>query len=150
MGKYLITSDVRQFIINEKKITKESKFTKEENVGKGYYQPIAYITHFDSIFKYISEREIKSNDDINIIKKKLDQINTFVQALSKMLQKKKQSNKKVDDNSICITKKEYEELKHRDEFLSCLECAGVDNWGGYSDAISEMEEDEPEEDEENE
>ena len=33
---------------------------------------------------------------------------------------------------VAITKEEYERLKERDTFLSCLEQAGVDNWEGYS------------------
>jgi hypothetical protein len=35
---------------------------------------------------------------------------------------------------ITITKAEYMRLKERDEFLSCLEAEGVDNWSGYGDA----------------
>ena len=31
------------------------------------------------------------------------------------------------------------ELLERDAFLSCLEAAGVDNWGGYDDAQEMME-----------
>jgi predicted RNase H-like nuclease (RuvC/YqgF family) len=34
-----------------------------------------------------------------------------------------------------ILQKQIEKLKKRDEWLSCLEAAGVDNWEGYNDAI---------------
>ena len=36
---------------------------------------------------------------------------------------------------VTITKKEYEELLEAQEFLDCLEGAGVDNWPGYDEAI---------------
>ena len=42
--------------------------------------------------------------------------------------------------TITITKKEYDRLVERDEFLSRLEGAGVDNWEGYSYAFDEEEE----------
>lgn len=45
---------------------------------------------------------------------------------------------------ITIPKSEYESLLESREFLSCLEACGVDNWGGYSDAIEMMEEEEDE------
>jgi hypothetical protein len=41
---------------------------------------------------------------------------------------------------ITIGVKEYERLIERDNFLSCLESAGVDNWSGYSEAWEMMEE----------
>ena len=37
--------------------------------------------------------------------------------------------------TITITKKEYKDLLDRDERLSALEAAGVDNWEGYDVAI---------------
>ena len=33
---------------------------------------------------------------------------------------------------ITIEKKEYEILLEKEQFLEALECAGVDNWVGYS------------------
>lgn len=36
------------------------------------------------------------------------------------------------EQTITITKKEYESLLEDREWLQCLENAGVDNWEGYS------------------
>jgi hypothetical protein len=41
----------------------------------------------------------------------------------------------MDEETITITKKEYESLLKDSRFLGCLEGAGVDNWDGYSYAI---------------
>ena len=42
--------------------------------------------------------------------------------------------------TVIISKKEYENLLERAEMLDALECAGVDNWEGYSYAMEMLEE----------
>lgn len=39
-----------------------------------------------------------------------------------------------DTEVVTITRKEYDLLLERDDFLSCLEVMGVDNWCGYDEA----------------
>ena len=36
-----------------------------------------------------------------------------------------------EEETVTITKKEYEELKEDQQMLRALEGAGVDNWDGY-------------------
>lgn len=36
---------------------------------------------------------------------------------------------------ITISEKHYRELRERDDWLSALEAAGVDNWDGYEEAM---------------
>jgi hypothetical protein len=40
-----------------------------------------------------------------------------------------------DDGYVSITKAEYDRLVERDDFLTALQGAGVDNWSGYDYAI---------------
>lgn len=47
------------------------------------------------------------------------------------------------EDLVTITRDEYERLQRSEDFLSCLEACGVDNWSGYGDA-QEMFEDEKE------
>lgn len=42
--------------------------------------------------------------------------------------------------TITILRDEYERLVEREEFLSALEAAGVDNWCGFDEAHSIMRE----------
>jgi hypothetical protein len=42
-----------------------------------------------------------------------------------------------ENETVTISKKEYESLLDDSHKLECLENAGVDNWGGYSDAMEE-------------
>ena len=45
------------------------------------------------------------------------------------------------EETVTISKKEYESLLEDSEKLSALEAAGVDNWEGYDCAIEMMNED---------
>jgi hypothetical protein len=42
------------------------------------------------------------------------------------------------EETVTISKKEYEELVKDSEKLSALEAAGVDNWQGYDNAMEMM------------
>jgi hypothetical protein len=44
------------------------------------------------------------------------------------------------EETITISKKKYEELVKDGQFLRCLQYAGVDNLGGYEDALDIMKE----------
>lgn len=47
----------------------------------------------------------------------------------------------MDNNeTVTISKKEYESLLKDSLFLECLQGAGVDNWSGYDYAIEIMDE----------
>jgi len=46
----------------------------------------------------------------------------------------------MEEPTVTITVKEYEQLKSHSEFLNCLESCGVDNWCGYGDAQEMMDE----------
>jgi len=61
--------------------------------------------------------------DKEMVKVNEESMNYFIEEL----EKEKVKNK--------ILQKQIEELKKRDEWLSCLEAAGVDNWEGYDIAI---------------
>lgn len=38
------------------------------------------------------------------------------------------------EEMVTITKARYDRLLDRDDWLDCLEAAGVDNWDGYDEA----------------
>lgn len=44
------------------------------------------------------------------------------------------------EETITISKKEYQRLINDSAFLSCLQSAGVDNWEGYDLAVELMQE----------
>lgn len=81
IGDYLIETDERQFIVKAKKVVEESRLTKQENIGKEYYQPIAYCTSLNSALKFIPQQVLRSNDDITIIMDKLKQIEVDINTL---------------------------------------------------------------------
>jgi hypothetical protein len=46
-----------------------------------------------------------------------------------------QLNNKSMEETVTISKKEYESLLEDQWFLQCLQRAGVDNWNGYDYAV---------------
>lgn len=44
---------------------------------------------------------------------------------------------KIKDSNKTISKKEYDELLHRNEILNALEAGGVDNWQWYGDSLKQ-------------
>lgn len=47
----------------------------------------------------------------------------------------------MKEELVTITKAEYESLQEDSKFLSALQSAGVDNWGGYDFAVELCEQD---------
>jgi hypothetical protein len=48
----------------------------------------------------------------------------------------------MSEETVTITKKAYDQLIKRDEWLGYLEAAGVDNWQGIDDAYQMRQDDE--------
>lgn len=132
IGDYQIVSDERQFVV---KATKKVTDEKSENYGKDYMQNIAYCTSLDSALKFVPQQVLKSNNEISIIVDKLKQIEADIKVLPKHIK----IAKEIDKSKVLIDEEEYEELKERDNILSRLEGAGVDNWEGYSYAFEDEE-----------
>ena len=82
VGDYFIETDERQFIVKVKKVVEESRLAKKENIGKEYWQPIAYCTTFDSALKFVPQQALRSNDDINVVIDKLTQIERDIKAIT--------------------------------------------------------------------
>ena len=144
ISNYIIETDSLQFIIKEKGIVQEGRLTKAENVGKEKETTLGYYTKFEDVLKAIPQEVLKGNDDMNIIKDKLIEIKAVIEAIDITPQVE-------SSEDITISKAEYESLLTSDRKLEFLENYGVDNWGGYSDAMKayceEYEESEIEEDE---
>lgn len=52
----------------------------------------------------------------------------------------------MSEETITISKEEYDSLVEDQQMLQCLQAAGVDNWAGYDLAIEMMDEEEDEND----
>ena len=101
IGDYSITSDNLQFIVSRKNIVKEGVFTKEENIGKEVYKPIAYCCKFQEALSYIPNDVLKTNDDINIIMDKLNQIHEDIKQIQEypvIVVKAEKEEKEIEDN----------------------------------------------------
>lgn len=140
IGNYVITSDERQFILNEKMIKGEGVKTKEENVGKEYLKPLGYYTNFNDMLKFIPQKALMQSEDTTDLVRLLNQTEEDIKSIEQPIRVevekvivKKVSNK---EGHVVISEDEYNELKKDSEKLNALECAGVDNWEGYEIAMS--------------
>lgn len=48
----------------------------------------------------------------------------------------------MNEETVTITRKEYESLQEDARLLECLQAAGVDDWSGYDYALEILNEDE--------
>ena len=74
IGKFIIETDSRQYVVYERCIVNVGATSKEENIGKEYNKPIGYFNHLEEAYKFISERTVKTNDDVETILNKLQEI----------------------------------------------------------------------------
>lgn len=86
LGHYRIESDERQFIVQAKSVIREGKLTKEENVGKEIFKTVAYMPTLPMCLKFIGNKIVLDNDDINTIKDKLDSLRKEISKLNKVLE----------------------------------------------------------------
>ena len=101
VGDYQITSDNLQFIVSRKNIIKEGVFTKEENIGKETWKPIAYCTKFDEALRFIPQDILRSNDDVSEIRRQLDEIHDAVLCIKEypvIVVKAEKEEKEIEEN----------------------------------------------------
>ena len=135
ISNYIIETDSLQFILKEKGIVQESRLTKAENVGKEKETTLGYYTKFEQALSAIPQEVLKGNDDTVIIKDKLNQIKADIKQIKEYPVIVVKEEKETKEDEISINKKYYEQLLEYEKKLDALECAGVDNWGGYDDAM---------------
>ncbi|GAA0107349.1 hypothetical protein [Clostridium tertium] len=97
IGDYFIETDERQFIVKAKKIVEESRLAKKENIGKEYWQPIAYCTTFNSALKFVSQQALRSNDDISVVIDKLTQIERDIKAIDEYIKENENYKERYEE-----------------------------------------------------
>jgi hypothetical protein len=75
IGDYFIETDERQY--------KVKKYIGKDKDDKDLYKTLAYCTTLSGALKFIPEQVIRENEDINIIKDKLTQIEQEIKEHSK-------------------------------------------------------------------
>ena len=77
IGDYFIESDERQ--------CKVKFYMGVDKDGNDTYKTLAYCTSIHSALKFVPQSILKSNDDISIILKKLEQIHADIKAMEGVL-----------------------------------------------------------------
>ena len=101
ISNYIIETDSLQFILKEKGIVQEGRLTKAENVGKEKETTLGYYTKFEQALSAIPQEVLKTNDNIVIIKDKLDQIKADIEQIKEypvIVVKSEKEEKEIEEN----------------------------------------------------
>lgn len=71
VGEYFIETDEKNFIVSKETIIKESRLTKEENVGKVKMVVVGYFTTVEGCIRAMGNDVLLANDDLVQIMDKL-------------------------------------------------------------------------------
>lgn len=85
LGKYQIVTDDCQFVVQEKKIIQEGKFTKAENVGKEVVKDLAYCSSLEYALKFLCKKACIDNNDINDVVKEIKNLEDKIEGFAKAL-----------------------------------------------------------------
>ena len=105
ISNYIIETDSLQFILKKKGIVQEGRLTKAENIGKEKETTLGYYTKFEQALSAIPQEILKSNDDIVIIKDKLDQIKADIKQIKEYPVIVVKEEKETKEDEISINKK---------------------------------------------
>lgn len=86
---YKIVTDDKQFIVQKKKVVQAGKFTKEENIGKEYWDDEAYCTTLNFALKFLRKKVLLDNDDLKVIINKLDELENKIDEFTEILKEDK-------------------------------------------------------------
>ena len=87
LDNYRLTSDERQFIISKKRVIQAGRLTKAENVGKEVWEEVKYYTDIKFALKFLGNSVLLDNDDIVVIKQKLDLLANKIEEFNKLLRR---------------------------------------------------------------
>ena len=85
-GEYKIESDSMQFIVKKRKIIKDSKLTKPENIGKEVYEDFAYCRQLSFAIKTIGDQILLDNKELSVIIEKLRDLQLEISKITNLLE----------------------------------------------------------------
>ncbi len=74
IGEFTIESDTKQYVVYERRVVELETANIDENVGKEYIKPIGYFSKLKEAYKFIGERTVKTNHNVETILNKLEEI----------------------------------------------------------------------------
>ncbi len=82
---YRVKTDNRQFVVQKRKVVQAGRFTKEENIGKEYWEDEAYCTTLNFALKLLRKKVLLDNDDLKVIINKLDELENKIDEFTSLL-----------------------------------------------------------------
>lgn len=113
IGEYLIESDSLQFVVKERKVKQDG-----EKKGEEYWTNPKYIVKFCDVLRYITEQILRTNDDMDIILDKLEQINQAIGELKNYPVIYIRSEKEENKDKLDFEEAEKEIEQAIDEYIN--------------------------------
>lgn len=82
---YRMKTDTRQFIVQKRKVVQVGRFTKEENIGKEYWEDEAYYSTLNSALKLLKKKVLLDNDDLKVIISNLNELESKIDEFTRLL-----------------------------------------------------------------
>ncbi|NEZ96965.1 hypothetical protein EXM58_13835 [Clostridium botulinum] len=82
---YRVKTNSRQFVVQKRKVVQAGRFTKEENIGKEYWEDEAYCTSLNFALKLLRKKILLDNDDLKVIVNKLNQLESKIDEFTSLL-----------------------------------------------------------------
>ncbi|MDS1004435.1 hypothetical protein P9J83_13120 [Clostridium sporogenes] len=82
---YRVKTDSRQFVVQKRKVVQAGRLTKEENIGKEYWEDEAYCTTLNFALKLLRKKVLLDNDDLTVIINKLDELESKINEFTSLL-----------------------------------------------------------------
>lgn len=86
---YRVKTDTRQFVVQKRKIVQAGRLTKEENIGKEYWEDEAYCTTLNFALKLLRKKVLLDNHDLKVIIDKLNELESKIDEFTKILKEEK-------------------------------------------------------------
>lgn len=95
VGNFKIESDGLQFILSRKTITKETKKTKAENIGKEKWLPVGYYSKKEHLINAIDSSVLMNNDSFRLAAEEFRKLNVVFSELVELLKIEEKNFKKT-------------------------------------------------------
>ena len=87
LGKqYKVVSDERQYILQTLRVTKESKLTLVENIGKEKWVDLGYFRKLSEVLKAAGDQVILDNKELPVIIEKLRELQVEINKITNLLE----------------------------------------------------------------
>lgn len=127
--------------IKDKIDSLNGRVVSKDEFGESYQQAVDSVKTVIKQLTSMFDQRIIFEEQTKVIenKKYVGQMSCHQSSMAETMAQSAPTLANAINEEVTISKAEYQQLLNDSEFLGCLMCAGVENWDGYSNAQTMME-----------